>query len=247
MSANGTLSGVPNASSARSPRSSSWGRSAWWACSSTAWRAAAGRECAPPPGRWRRHRARRARHGEPPADGDAHPGLVSWRPGGHAFRRRRRGGEPTVHWQDRLAQMLLLACCCALALFLLAPLGASSSRACRTRPARSSGCAISRLFRHAGAQSRSGTRCGSRGGHADHRPARIHLSRTRSRARACPAGGCSGCIALTPILAPSLLAAISFIQWFGNQGLLKGMLGGARCTAPSASSSPRSTRRFRTR
>ncbi len=32
-------------------------------------------------------------------------------------------------------------------------------------------------------------------------------------------------VALVPILAPSLLAAISFIFWFGNQGLLKGLLG----------------------
>ncbi len=32
-------------------------------------------------------------------------------------------------------------------------------------------------------------------------------------------------VALVPILAPSLLAAISFIFWFGNQGLLKPLLG----------------------
>ena len=32
-------------------------------------------------------------------------------------------------------------------------------------------------------------------------------------------------IALVPILAPSLLAAISFIFWFGNQGLLKTLAG----------------------
>jgi iron(III) transport system permease protein len=31
-------------------------------------------------------------------------------------------------------------------------------------------------------------------------------------------------VALTPLLAPSLLAAISFIYWFGNQGVLKGLL-----------------------
>jgi len=35
-------------------------------------------------------------------------------------------------------------------------------------------------------------------------------------------------IALVPILAPSLLAAISFIFWFGNQGLLKSWLMGAQ-------------------
>jgi iron(III) transport system permease protein len=35
-------------------------------------------------------------------------------------------------------------------------------------------------------------------------------------------------IALVPILAPSLLAAISCIFWFGNQGLLKAWLGGGQ-------------------
>jgi iron(III) transport system permease protein len=34
-------------------------------------------------------------------------------------------------------------------------------------------------------------------------------------------------IALIPLLAPSLLSAISFVQWFGNQGALKYLLGGA--------------------
>src|SRR5450830_449668 len=33
--------------------------------------------------------------------------------------------------------------------------------------------------------------------------------------------------ALLPLLAPSLLSAIAFIQWFGNQGVLKPLLGGA--------------------
>jgi iron(III) transport system permease protein len=35
-------------------------------------------------------------------------------------------------------------------------------------------------------------------------------------------------IAMVPILAPSLLAAISFIFWFGNQGLAKALLGDAQ-------------------
>ncbi|SOY66598.1 putative 2-aminoethylphosphonate ABC transporter permease subunit [Cupriavidus taiwanensis] len=34
-------------------------------------------------------------------------------------------------------------------------------------------------------------------------------------------------VALIPLLAPSLLSAISFVQWFGNQGVLKPLLGGA--------------------
>lgn len=33
-------------------------------------------------------------------------------------------------------------------------------------------------------------------------------------------------IALIPLLAPSLLSAISFVQWFGNQGILKPLLAG---------------------
>ena len=33
-------------------------------------------------------------------------------------------------------------------------------------------------------------------------------------------------VALIPLLAPSLLPAIAFIQWFGNQGALKWMMGG---------------------
>src|SRR5207247_478977 len=39
-------------------------------------------------------------------------------------------------------------------------------------------------------------------------------------------------IALAPILAPSLLSAISFIQWFGTQGLLKWMLAGNSVYGP---------------
>ena len=42
--------------------------------------------------------------------------------------------------------------------------------------------------------------------------------------------------ALLPLFAPSLLSAISLIYLFGNQGLLKGLLGAARSTAPAASS-----------
>ena len=44
--------------------------------------------------------------------------------------------------------------------------------------------------------------------------------------RSCvPVQGLLRNIAMIPILAPSLLAAISFIYLFGNQGVLKFMLG----------------------
>ena len=45
--------------------------------------------------------------------------------------------------------------------------------------------------------------------------------------RSCmPFKGVFRTVALTPLLAPSLLAAIAFIYWFGNQGVLKGVLQG---------------------
>jgi iron(III) transport system permease protein len=51
--------------------------------------------------------------------------------------------------------------------------------------------------------------------------------------RSCmPGKGVFRLIALTPILAPSMLAAISFIQWFGNQGALKGLLMGHSVYGP---------------
>jgi len=43
--------------------------------------------------------------------------------------------------------------------------------------------------------------------------------------RSCmPFKGTLRLIALIPLLAPSLLSAIAFIQWFGNQGVLKGLM-----------------------
>ena len=61
--------------------------------------------------------------------------------------------------------------------------------------------------------------------------------------RSCmPFKGTLRLIALIPLLAPSLLPAIAFIQWFGNQGALKWVMGGCRSTARRESS----CRRFST-
>ena len=54
--------------------------------------------------------------------------------------------------------------------------------------------------------------------------------------RSCmPFKGVFRTVALTPLLAPSLLAAIAFIYWFGNQGVLKGVLQGLGIAAPCGS------------
>lgn len=54
---------------------------------------------------------------------------------------------------------------------------------------------------------------------------------TRSRMPA-PLKATFRLIALIPLLAPSLLSAISFVQWFGNQGALKFLLGGVSIYGP---------------
>jgi iron(III) transport system permease protein len=57
-------------------------------------------------------------------------------------------------------------------------------------------------------------------------------------------------ITLVPLLAPSLLSAISLIYWFGNQGVLKALaqaLASTRSTARRASWWPNALRCFRMR
>jgi iron(III) transport system ATP-binding protein len=55
---------------------------------------------------------------------------------------------------------------------------------------------------------------------------RPSCSPMRSRAAACASRRCFRGITLIPLLAPSLLSAISLIYWFGNQGVLKGLAAG---------------------
>ena len=171
-------------------------------------------------------------------------------PAAGASRRRRRGASvrPRVHWQDRLAQALLLGCCAVLALFLLAPLATILVKSVQDkdgalrRPA-----AIPRVFRHAGAESSIwNTFWVAVVVTAITIP--LAFAYAYALTRSCMRGKIIfRVIALTPILAPSLLAAISFIQWFGNQGALKWLLRGASIYGPLGIISPRSTRRFRTR
>jgi iron(III) transport system permease protein len=141
--------------------------------------------------------------------------------------------KPIAHWQDRLAQGLLLGVCAFLVVFLLAPLF---------------------MILLKSVEDRSGAFVGLRLFHEYFQTPALRLSilHTLSVAlavtgitiplaftfayaltRSCmPLKGTFRVIALTPILAPSLLSAISFIQWFGTQGVLKWMLGGASVYGP---------------
>ena len=104
------------------------------------------------------------------AGGDARAGLIArWPPPRRAAapgaaRRAVRARRPSLHWQERLAQALLLACCAALALFLLGAAGddPGEERAGQGRRVRRPRAVprVPRARRRCG--SRSGTRCGSR-------------------------------------------------------------------------------------
>ena len=147
---------------------------------------------------------------------------------------RRRRVKPHVHWQDRLAQGCCCWCCVALALFLLAPLGAILVKSVQDKERRvRRPAAVPRVLR-ARRRSRSiwNTLWVALAVTAITVPLAFTSRLRARRAAACPGKRLFRIIALTPILAPSLLAAISFIQWFGNQGLLKGLLGGASVYGP---------------
>ncbi|MEO5765056.1 MAG: putative 2-aminoethylphosphonate ABC transporter permease subunit [Casimicrobiaceae bacterium] len=138
-----------------------------------------------------------------------------------------------VHWQDRLAQLLLLACCLCLVVFLLAPLAAILVKSVQDK----SGAFVGLLqFREYFATPALRSSIWN--------TLWVALSVTAitvplafvyayALTRSCmPGKTLFRVIALTPILAPSLMAAISFIQWFGNQGALKWLLGGASVYGP---------------
>ena len=113
-------------------------------------------------------RAGPAGHGEPAAGGAARARLTARMatPAARAARRSplRRRVKPHVHWQDRLAQGLLLVCCAALALFLLGAAGddPGQERAGQGRRVRRPRCSSASTSPRRRCAARSGTRCGSR-------------------------------------------------------------------------------------
>ena len=137
------------------------------------------------------------------------------------------------HWQERLAQGLLILCAAALALFLFAPLFMILVKSVQDR----SGAFVGLLqFREYFAtpslrQSIANTLVVAVIVTGVTVP--LAFAYAYALTRSCmPWRGFFRVVALTPILAPSLLSAISFIQWFGTQGLLKGLMGGASIYGP---------------
>ena len=141
--------------------------------------------------------------------------------------------KPAAHWHDRLAQGLLLLVCAILIVFLLAPLFMILVKSVQDKDGAFVGLQqFTEYFQTASLQ-QSILHTISVAAAVTGITIPLAFTFAYALTRSCmPLKSTFRVIALTPILAPSLLAAISFIQWFGTQGLLKGLLGGAKIYGP---------------
>src|SRR5205809_1993363 len=137
------------------------------------------------------------------------------------------------HWQERLAQGLLVACCVALILFLFAPLFMILVKSVQDKDGAFVGLLQFQQYFETPALRQSIVNTLWIATAVTGVTVPLAFMYAYALTRSCmPWRGFFRVIALTPILAPSLLSAISFIQWFGTQGLLKGLLGGASVYGP---------------
>ena len=143
------------------------------------------------------------------------------------------GAPRIVDGQRRLALALLALGCAALAVFLLAPLIAILAKAVEDRSGAFVGLAQFREYIASPALLDSAGNTLFVAALVTLVTVPLAFTFAYALTRSCmPGKGVFRLIALTPILAPSMLAAISFIQWFGNQGALKGLLLGHTVYGP---------------
>ena len=130
-----------------------------------------------------------------------------------------------VHWTDRVAHLLLGAIAAALAAFLAAPLLAVLAQSVEGKQGEF--VALDNFFAYfatpALADSLWNSVWTSLVVTAIVVPAAFAFAFALTRS-CMPWKGAFRTVALTPLLAPSLLSAIAFIYWFGNQGALKTLL-----------------------
>jgi iron(III) transport system permease protein len=141
--------------------------------------------------------------------------------------------KPIAHWHDRLAQGLLIGVCAFLVVFLLAPLFMILIKSVEDKSGAFVGLRLFQEYFQTPALRLSILHTLSVAFAVTGITIPLAFTFAYALTRSCmPLKGTFRVIALTPILAPSLLSAISFIQWFGTQGLLKWMLGGASVYGP---------------
>lgn len=138
-----------------------------------------------------------------------------------------------AHWEQRLVQVLLLASCALLTIFLLAPLAMILVKSVEDRSGSFVGAALfGEYLRNPGLQ-QSVLNTLWVGLTVTGITVPLVFTFAYALTRSCmPGKAAFRLIALTPILSPSMLAAISFIQWFGNQGALKSWLFGHSVYGP---------------
>jgi iron(III) transport system permease protein len=141
--------------------------------------------------------------------------------------------KPIAHWHDRLAQGLLIGVCAFLVVFLLAPLFMILIKSVEDKSGAFVGLRLFQEYFQTPALRLSILHTISVALAVTGITIPLAFTFAYALTRSCMRlKGTFRVIALTPILAPSLLSAISFIQWFGTQGLLKWMLGGASVYGP---------------
>ncbi|WP_432260686.1 putative 2-aminoethylphosphonate ABC transporter permease subunit [Cupriavidus sp. TMH.W2] len=148
-----------------------------------------------------------------------------------ALPRQRAARAPLarVNWDDWLARGVLAAVLLALVLFLLAPLCAILVNALLDRQGNFVGLAHFVTYLHTPylLQSARNSVVLALSVASISVPAAFIFAYALTRSTLpAPLKATFRLIALIPLLAPSLLSAISFVQWFGNQGVLKWLLGG---------------------
>ena len=141
--------------------------------------------------------------------------------------------RPIADPQQRLAQGLLIAACAALGLFLLAPLASILVKSVQDKSGAFVGLEQFRAYLQSPSLLQSAWNTVWVAAAVTVITVPLAFTFAYALTRSCmPGRGVFRLIALTPILAPSMLAAISFIQWFGNQGALKGLLMGHSVYGP---------------
>jgi iron(III) transport system permease protein len=134
-----------------------------------------------------------------------------------------------VHWSDRVAHVLLVGAAATLAVFLLAPLAAILAKSVQDRAGAYVGLENFVRYFETPALARSIWNSAWVSTLVTAITLPLAFAFAYALTRSCMRWKTLlRNIALVPILAPSLLAAISFIFWFGNQGLAKALLGGGQ-------------------
>lgn len=142
-------------------------------------------------------------------------------------------GAVRTHWTDRIAHALLWAAALALLCFVLAPIVMILAKSVQNRDGTLAGIAHFRTYLATPTLWHSvwNSVWVSTLATAITVPIAFTFAYALTRSRI-GAKGLLRNLALIPLLAPSLLAAISFIFWFGNQGLLKPYMGELQIYGP---------------